>query len=380
MRAKIIGVFTIVVILVGVLSFALMRATLGDVSNRGDAPRAVTAAASQLEVEGLRIERWLSGQTGTEEIQKPFFAGTAEARSKNATDAADTINQAAKRSPALANSAPALVVIVDAKGVVLGRNDSALMRGQKLGERHPAMMKTVAEGNTGSDVWVDPAHNEQLLVSYAPVRDAKGELIGAVALGTPFNDERLGQAAGASGGTMLMAAVPSGDGFDLPAKSNGVTSELADALKSEETGRAIKQAFEASGVVDLTGLPEGFFGSARRLSGYGDGKRAVIMAVNPAQIVGSYSSLMWPAIGVILFGLILTFVCAYLLDNYISRPISDLEEGLLAIINGQRDIRFELEHAVLGGLVFRINSLLNELLGVQEDTTDDDGRPSMSPP
>ncbi|MBW2525505.1 MAG: hypothetical protein JRI23_15080 [Deltaproteobacteria bacterium] len=379
MRAKIIGVFTIVVILVGALSFALMRATLGDVSNRDDAPRAVTAAVTQLEVEGLRIERWLSSQAAAEAIQEPFFAGTPAARSKTATEVADAINEAAKRSPALANNAPALVVLVDAKGVVLGRNGSALMRGQKLGARHPAMMKAIAAGQTGSDVWVDPAHNEQLLTSYAPVRDPKGEIIGGLVLGTPFSDERLGKAAGASKGTMLVAAVPSAEGFDLPAKSNGVTSELTAALGSEETRRGLRQALEAAGVVDMTGLPEGYFGSARRLAGYGDGKRAVIMAVTPSQLLGSFSSLLWPAVGVILFGLILTFVCAYLLDNYISRPISDLEEGLLAIINGQRDIRFELEHAVLGGLVTRINSLLNELLGIQEDNTDEDGRPSIAP-
>jgi hypothetical protein len=68
-----------------------------------------------------------------------------------------------------------------------------------------------------------------------------------------------------------------------------------------------------------------------------------------------------------------------LLDNYISRPISEIEDGLLAIMNGRTDRRFEIEHAELGGLVFRLNSLLNQLLGVQEDETDDQGRPSRAP-
>jgi hypothetical protein len=51
----------------------------------------------------------------------------------------------------------------------------------------------------------------------------------------------------------------------------------------------------------------------------------------------------------------------------------------LAIINGQSDLRFQLEHPELGGLVFRINSLLNAMMGVAEDTTDDQGRPSQGP-
>lgn len=90
-------------------------------------------------------------------------------------------------------------------------------------------------------------------------------------------------------------------------------------------------------------------------------------------------SLFWPMLGVIFLGLILTIVSATFINNYVSRPISDLEDGLLAIINGQTDLRFELEHPLLGGLVFRVNSLLNELLGVAEDTTDEEGRPSNAP-
>ena len=67
------------------------------------------------------------------------------------------------------------------------------------------------------------------------------------------------------------------------------------------------------------------------------------------------------------------------MDQYISRPISEIEDGLLAIINGRTDLRFQIEHAELGGLVFRLNSLLNQLFGVQEDETDEQGRASRAP-
>ena len=63
MRETIIGVFAVVVTLVSVLSFALMRLSIGDVSNKGEARRAVTAAVAHLQVEGLRIERWALQQT-----------------------------------------------------------------------------------------------------------------------------------------------------------------------------------------------------------------------------------------------------------------------------------------------------------------------------
>lgn len=49
------------------------------------------------------------------------------------------------------------------------------------------------------------------------------------------------------------------------------------------------------------------------------------------------------------------------------------------ILNGQTDKRFELDHAELGGLAFRIDQLLNQLMGVEEDNTDDEGRVSKAP-
>ena len=96
-------------------------------------------------------------------------------------------------------------------------------------------------------------------------------------------------------------------------------------------------------------------------------------------LVGSVSSVLWPVFAVVGLGLVLVIIAGNLLGNYISGPVSQLEDGLLAIINGSSDLRFQIEHDELGGLVFRINSLLNALMGVPEDTTDEQGRPSHAP-
>ncbi|MCU0691075.1 MAG: hypothetical protein MUF54_06725 [Polyangiaceae bacterium] len=91
------------------------------------------------------------------------------------------------------------------------------------------------------------------------------------------------------------------------------------------------------------------------------------------------SGLLWSVAAAVLLGLVLVAIAGSLLGNYVSRPVEQLEDGLLQILNGRTDLRFEIEHAVLGGLVFRINTLLNQLMGVQEDDTDDEGRPSLAP-
>jgi hypothetical protein len=105
----------------------------------------------------------------------------------------------------------------------------------------------------------------------------------------------------------------------------------------------------------------------------------VVIAAMPTALVPSLNGLLMPIFGVTAMGLVMVIIVGSLLGNYLSRPISELEDGLLAIINGNQTIRFQIEHPELGGLVFRINSLLNALMGVQEDDTDEQGRPSTAP-
>ena len=53
MRGKLIAVFAVVVLVVGVLSYALTRATLGDLSTPGETPRALLAGRLGAGVERL---------------------------------------------------------------------------------------------------------------------------------------------------------------------------------------------------------------------------------------------------------------------------------------------------------------------------------------
>jgi len=89
-------------------------------------------------------------------------------------------------------------------------------------------------------------------------------------------------------------------------------------------------------------------------------------------------ALLWPSVGAALLGILLVGIAGTVLHAYYARPIGEIEDGLLAIMNGQTNNRLEVEHEELGGVVFRINSLLNQLFGVTEET-DEEGRVSTSP-
>ncbi len=312
-------------------------------------------------------------------LREPFNAGTEPARFEAARQAADKLRERAVSTPELSPQSIQLVAIVDKSGKVIARNGSALMRGDDLGAVYPALKAALEKGATGSDVWVNRARNEQMLASYAPIREADGSVIGGVVVGTALNDERLSVASDKTSGRMLAAAVKDGDKLDVVAKSNGVGADLIAAITSSPAKEAALQALTNGQVVDLGGMPRDYIASARSLEGYGNGRRLVLISLVHLSAPAILGGLIWPALGATVLGLMLVVAGAWVLDNYLSRPISEIEDGLLAIMNGRTDRRFEIEHAELGGLVFRLNSLLNQLFGVQEDETDDQGRPSRAP-
>jgi len=232
-------------------------------------------------------------------------------------------------------------------------------------------------GHTASALWLNHKRQEQMLTSYAPLRSDNGAVVGALVVGTPLNDERLTRTSDlTSGHTLLLEAV--GDAVEVVADSAAPADVVAAASQGNITAAA-KQALSSGGVVTVDTVGGGNLFGTVPLDGYTGETHGVIIAAVPASLVDSLPGLLWPVLAVAGLGVVLVLVGGTLLGNYISGPISELEDGLLAVINGNSELRFQLEHDELGGLVFRINSLLNALMGVAEDTTDEQGRPSQGP-
>jgi hypothetical protein len=383
MRWKIIVVNAGIVLVACLLTYVLLMTSLREVvSNAAERKRevaqALRAANAQLALDALRLEQWLARQVRSSGVREVYLGGTPQARSEGATAQANRIRDAAVAEADFAKMSPSLVLFVDETGTALGRNGSALMRGDSMGKAYPSLAAALEQGVGGSAIWLNRERQEQMLVSYAPVSDERGDLVGAVAVGTPLNDERLSRTSDLTSGHALIFGVPTDNGLELVADS-GNTPDMALVVAAQPSVVAAAHAAAASGTLANASekLADYYFG-ALKLSGY-DGARAVLLTAVPASLVGNLASILWPVFGVGVLALVLVIVGGALLGNYIQRPISELEDGLLAIINGNQDLRFQLEHPDLGGLVFRINSLLNAFAGVPEDTTDDEGRPSVEP-
>jgi methyl-accepting chemotaxis protein len=251
------------------------------------------------------------------------------------------------------------------------------MRGDKVADAYPSLAEALKMGHTTSDVWLNRERQEQLLASYAPVRGDDGAILGALVIGTPLNDERLSRTSGLTSGAALSLGVKQVGKIEIIAKSEQVGSDVLAIVQSPTVLEAAAAALASGNLAHVGGASKDYLVATAPLSGYGGGNNAALVAVAPASLVASVTNLLWPVFAVAGLGILLVIAGGVVLGNYISQPISEVEEGLLQIINGKTDLRFQLEHEELGGLIFRINSLLNALMGVPE--TDEEGRTSAAP-
>jgi len=378
MRIKIIAVNALIVAVVGLLSFLLVRSAVGAATSNKDQLTAgaqgdVNGAAGWVQLNGLRAERWLAAVASEPATIDALSKATASARGDAATKVCDDLVSRTKNAALFEKNVPTLVALVDSSGRIAGRNNSNLSRGDDLAGMYAGLKSSLATGHSGSDVWYE---HDRYLASYVVVRDEQARIIGALVIGRPL-DDTLSRVSEATAGRPLVLVAPKGDGFQVVGHSAEQSPELDESVNGAAKVTLTNSLSHQQ--TDVVRAGDDLIAAAP-LPAFEDGKRALLVAASPAALIADPTTLaLLPTLGALGLGLVLVIVGGWLLGNYITRPINMLEEGLLAILNGQADKRFELDHAELGGLAFRIDQLLNQLMGVEEDTTDDEGRVSRSP-
>jgi methyl-accepting chemotaxis protein len=199
-------------------------------------------------------------------------------------------------------------------------------------------------------------------------------------IGAPLNDERLARINElAQENSLMVGLLSSNRTLELIANSSTAPAEVLDAVRQPSVEGAIRTAVETNALTVAEEPSSGYLFAVAPLQGYGKTQALLIATVPASLVLGLPRQLATTIFGVTALGLLLVAFGGYLLGNYLSRPIGELEDGLLAIINGDSELRFQIEHSELGGLVFRINSLLNAMMGVAEESTDDQGGSAATP-
>ena len=116
MRNKIIAVNALIVLIVGLLSFVLVRSTLSSAADNpaqlsDEAKHDVQGASARLQLDALRTERWLAATAAEPATVDALSKATPNARGEAATTLCDNLASVAK---GMFESAPSLVVLVDA--------------------------------------------------------------------------------------------------------------------------------------------------------------------------------------------------------------------------------------------------------------------------
>jgi hypothetical protein len=369
MRTKIIAVNAVIVLVVGLLAFAIVKTQLGLATSSTDqlkrtAQRDAASVASKLQLDALRAERWLAVKAAEPSTRALLTKATPDARSDAARQLAD---QVANAAPGALGEKPSIVAVIDSNGKMLSRNGSDLGRGDDVAGVYPAFKDALAKAAPGSDVWTAAKRADQYIASYVPVHDENNRVM-MLLLGVALNDA-LAHVTEASAGKGLLLVDHNSDVL----ASTQTTEDAKKAVK--DAAADVKRAI-ASGVAFAGGADVLF--AVAPLDGFG-AKTSAVVAIAPTTLLDGVTGAAYSVLGAMLLGLVLVVAGGYVLGGYIAQPIAALEEGLLAILNGQSDKRFELDHAELGGLAFRIDQLLNQLMGVEEDNTDDQGRISKAP-
>src|SRR5579863_7501156 len=190
MRIKIIAVNALIVAIVGILSFLLVRSSLGSATSNKDqlstdAQEDANGAAGLLQLDGLRAERWLAGTSSGAGALDALGKGTPSARGEAATKYCDDLVSKMKNASLFERNVPTLVAIVDSGGKIVGRNNSNLNRGDDLGKTYVGLKSTLATGQSGSDVWYE---SDRYLATYVAVRDEQGRILGGLVIARPLND------------------------------------------------------------------------------------------------------------------------------------------------------------------------------------------------
>jgi hypothetical protein len=271
---------------------------------------------------------------------------------------------------------PDIVVITDYAGKVLARNaDRNRMYGTKLDAALPAVRSAIG-GEAQHDVWKKDDEGKLLELAVAPVRGDQGNIVGTLVVGYDLSNG-LARAEGQRLGGRDVAFL-----VDDKVYSSSFSESVAKQLRGFLFGEAKSATQAAMGGSVSTAWQskldgEEYVGVLAPLPFASSAKVAYAVVADKSRasaVVGGATNII----------LVLTLVFAlvvlgygFMVGNSIVRPIEQIEEGVLAAINGNTDVRLDTNNPDLGGLAYRINQLLNVFTGVSEgEEEDDQGRVS----
>jgi methyl-accepting chemotaxis protein len=383
MRLKIVAGNLAVVVLLGLVAYFTVSSQVRNAAvNRleSDLDNGRLLFDRSFRLSTLEFEARVAERANTRQLRDVFGGLDLDSRRTRAFEAAEATH-AWFGDPARGHrGSPDIVVVVDETGTGIARNGARnVLFGTPMLPAIPALGRALKAGDSKHDVWLENDQNKVLQTAVAPIRSDSGTILGALVVGYDLSNgfatsesKVLGRdVAFLVDGKVYSSSLDGSASRDLRTVLFGGQVPSTKTVLTSATS-ATSQPWRATlGGEEYTGITARLPLADSVPIGF-----AVLGNRTEATEVANVANVI----------LIMLVLCALLVIGYglaigtsIMRPIEQIEEGVLQVINGRTDLRLETDSAELGGLAFRINQLLNVFTGTEEASEDEEGKISVPP-
>jgi hypothetical protein len=372
MRLKLIAGNLIIVLLVGVGSYLVVRTQLRAELSRqleegiGDDSELF---ARSWRADGARLAEGVSSRVASDSVRNVFTASGEAKRRGRAFEAAQGVSKWFQDPARGRREKPHIVAVIDETGRVIARDtDPNRMFGEPLLNQVPVVRTVLKRGVPRYGVW--HLGDKLLQVGVAAVRNDQGGVVGALLVGYDLSNGFAQREARLVGHDLLFIMA---DRIYSTSARVDVRDALQDALYAPPLDNGTKAALQGKPTLPWTASLAGadYIGMTAALPmALGVEAGYVVLAHRGKHIAlaGTATMILWFT----LLGLLGVAIYGFIIANNIMEPIEQMEDDILAVINGRGDVRLEVETVELGGLSYRVNQLINLCTGVAEE--DDEGR------
>jgi hypothetical protein len=383
MRLKIVAGNLAVVVLLGLAAYFTVTSQVrnhrvNELEGSIDSTRILFDRSYRLST--LEFEARVAERAVTRQMRDIFGGLDLDSRRTRAYEAAEATFGWFADPARGGRGSPEIVVVVDETGVAVARNGARnVLFGTPLAQAIPALARVLKTGDSQHDVWLETEQNKVLQTAIAPIRGDTGSLLGALIVGYDLSNGFAANEAKLLNRDVAFVV----DGKVYSSSLDGAAArDLRSLLFGNGQGPTTKAILTAPGAAS----------QPWRASLAGDDYTGITARLPLAQsvpiafaVLGNRSEATQIAnvanviLVMLVIGGLLVVVYGFAIGTSIMRPIEQIEEGVLQVINGKTDLRLETDSPELGGLAFRINQLLNVLTGTEEASEDEDGKISVPP-
>jgi hypothetical protein len=376
MRLKIIAGNVVAVLIVGVAVYFFVRSQLmtGLASGFEESVQHDSVLfARSWELAGRQFLDRVAEQASTQRVIDSFAgldAGSRRAR------AHQTCNEIATwfGDPARGRRGnPDVVVIVDATGETVSRN---LDQNRSFPARRlESVRQTLRDGVDRVDVWYFEEEGKVMEIGVGRIETPERVVLGALVVGYVISD---GFAEEEANLLDREVAFVTESGIYATSLDGGTKDALKEYLFGPQAAAKEAALDEQGGMTVWHASLDGgdWVGTVAPLPRSASYRIAYVVMGSETAATEMAGVANWLLAGT-LFCVLCVLIYGFIIGTSFLRPLEQIEEGVLAVINGRTDMRIDVQSGEFGGLAYRINQLINVFTGVEE--ADDEGRVSQPP-